>query len=1290
MVALMKKSPAWTVSGVGPAIRDIAEEAADRAGMSVGEWLDEVIAETAVRQGVAPRKKDPDDDERRPAGPPENEDRGELRAAARERQDWDRPQAESRRPNPVSKQNPPARDEAAEAARLIDQAMAKVDARSQRQEQRTVQALESVTRWMQRADVERREGGRAIDALAERLSRIDDRLSRHAASLEAARPATQASADAMASFEQRMNDLARRLDGVERPRPRAPVSLGDAAAEIAKRREELDARAAGREKPPPPPRNVGLDAAPRAPAPKPEPPLSAPPPTAAASTAVDEALRLEIRKLSDKLEALRNEPASPQPATAAELNAVRAELAAMSRSVAELAPRNALVALEGAMRDLGERVSSLDNPEARRSLLAPVTATLIELRDVLRAQNPQSAVESLDRDIRAVSAKVEALAGAAVDRAAFDRIRQQVEDTRNLLLAAIARLAPPERLEKQIGALADRVERLSSNPRPEAETAQVIAALADLRMQIDRAAPTAVLASIETRLEQLAERIDRELSQPKRAAIFDMRAIDGLAERIEAVRKSVEERAVAPADTSRLEAALSDLSEKLDKRAQPTIDVKPLEQALKSLSQRPIHVDAGPLGDVIRDINDKLSAPRPSAALDTKPFEDLLKAFDRRWSQQADQTRPIAEMLAEINAKIDQGPSAPADITALESLIHDLGQRVDAQASTAIELKELHGRVGDLAEAMARSPAPPAAHEIADRAALTILRSLEARGLTESANGALAREVSSLHDRLDAIHATLPPRGALESVVGDLVGQLDATRKAIGALSDAQREIEPTYSAGLADLRADQAEIDRRMEDRLGRVHDVLERLIDRIESDAEESQRPDHAWARSAGTAAAIARAAARPQTPIEPSAPPLAPAADDPSLEEAENEATAFLVEPGLGAPRAAREAAASAGTTPRSALTDHIAAARRAAQAALAESARARGESARTPIKADASTSAAPAALEQAKAFFAARRRPILLGVALVALVAVAAIFTLRPHEATQVKSEVETPAPAASQAQAAPERGPMAVAGIDMTPTGAIAPNAATALGPPPSAAPSALPTTLVEDIPSATPSALREAVMRADAAAEYELAARLIDGRLGARDAASGAKWLEQAADQGLAPAQYRLATLYEKGVGVEKDIDHAKALYLKAAAAGNARAMHNLGVLTADSANGAKPNYVEAAEWFRKAGKLGVKDSQFNLGILEARGLGVPQDLGQAWLWFSLAAAQGDTDAGKKRDDVAARMDPAALAAAAQALSAFRLETPNPTANDVAPPPSGWDVRPAAPSAAAKPAGDGA
>ena len=65
-----------------------------------------------------------------------------------------------------------------------------------------------------------------------------------------------------------------------------------------------------------------------------------------------------------------------------------------------------------------------------------------------------------------------------------------------------------------------------------------------------------------------------------------------------------------------------------------------------------------------------------------------------------------------------------------------------------------------------------------------------------------------------------------------------------------------------------------------------------------------------------------------------------------------------------------------------------------------------------------------------------------------------------------------------------------------------------------------------------------------------------------------AEWYEKSAELGFAPAQYRTGNLYEKGLGVARDVTKAKTWYQLAAAQGNASAMHNLAVLLAMGADG--------------------------------------------------------------------------------------------------------------------------
>ena len=64
----------------------------------------------------------------------------------------------------------------------------------------------------------------------------------------------------------------------------------------------------------------------------------------------------------------------------------------------------------------------------------------------------------------------------------------------------------------------------------------------------------------------------------------------------------------------------------------------------------------------------------------------------------------------------------------------------------------------------------------------------------------------------------------------------------------------------------------------------------------------------------------------------------------------------------------------------------------------------------------------------------------------------------------------------------------------------------------------------------------------------------------------------------------------------------------------------------------------------------GNATAQLNLGVMYAKGEGVPEDAVNAYAWFSIAAAQGDTRAKENKELVASRMTRSQIAEA-QALS---------------------------------------
>lgn len=162
-----------------------------------------------------------------------------------------------------------------------------------------------------------------------------------------------------------------------------------------------------------------------------------------------------------------------------------------------------------------------------------------------------------------------------------------------------------------------------------------------------------------------------------------------------------------------------------------------------------------------------------------------------------------------------------------------------------------------------------------------------------------------------------------------------------------------------------------------------------------------------------------------------------------------------------------------------------------------------------------------------------------------------------------------------------------------------------------------------EIPSAP--TLETAAANGNAAAQLMLGEQRID----AGDYTSGPTLVRRAAEAGEPSAQYRLAKLHEKGLGVPRDLSMAREWTEKAAEGGNVKAMHDLAVYYAEG-DGGPQSYAAAAEWFRKAADFGLTDSQYNLAVLYEAGLGISPSAPEALYWYEVAARQGDEGAPDK------------------------------------------------------------
>ena len=1238
----MNKAVPWRIKGVGFDARAAAIEAARRSGMSLGEWLNAVIADQAADDGVDEDELDADDrleavtrrlstlrdgrdtlgarERRRPSRPASDNNRNR-----RHRED-DVEEEQPRDQRPRSRPMPRETFEAQiDAERLLENAIAAFDRRANRSSERTARALAEVAELIDAGHRDRDRDDKALATIADRLSDIERRVAR-----EPAPPRTDRSIqDALVRLERRIEKLAQRpapearadfaapkpepmpapppepvrapvqpepvhvappRDVVHAAPPREPVHvapqpqpanrrpLAAAIAEVARRQQELDGTDAARAFGPP-----GMMAA----ASLVQPPAAVPSPLEARLTALIERLEKgalqkaeppradisglqgNIDALTGRIEKMRGEIAARNAAAASadtdQIAHIRRELAGMSRSVADLAPRTSVAALETAVRDLSARVAESRIDGVGEAALAPVESLVRELMGVVRSTDPRGAIESLDRGIRAVATKLEAFDGASVADPELARgIAEQTRELHGVLARIHDNQLPGERIEQRLADLAARVDSIATSGADPLGRGEMAQCVGEIRaMLADPIAQERTLQTVEQRLEGLATHV---------GAMFG--------ERFDSMQRTF---------AAELDRARND--------RMPDVDT------------------------LVHDLG---------ARLDTA-LAGGLKAMEKT----------VARLVETAPARPD--PSA----SRLEEMVRGLAARVDANAT------------------------PGASAEALD---------------------ALNRQITQLAEHFDRNDKTAETLVGLHQSIGELFTRLDEARPGVA-------EPSPEVTRELADLRSLQDAADHRTHATLTAVHDTLSQVVNRLSSleddlaDVRESHAsmPVSAVAHEASTSSrfdSVLRAV-RPDH------------AHAPALEQDEPD---VLIEPGAAFDR--RFANTDGDGLEERPQASFIQAARRAAQAATVSAEAGDGpveNAPRRPAIAKPATKAA-APLDQVRAYYESRKRPILLSLA--ALMMIFGAWQIARVMNDDRAPPAPSPAAPSSKSSSAPVQQKFAEKPAAVLPTLQPAPSApasdaatpqqATADPPAESAAPSAtaapaqvdrMPVGSLPPKPESTAETngiVRALAVSGDPAAQYELAVRYADGKLLARDLKLSKDWFEKASAKGVVPAQYRLGAMYERGIGVNKDPAQAKLWYQRAADAGNARAMHNLAVLFADGAGGS-PDYASAIVWFRKAAELGVRDSEFNLAILYARGMGTPVNMVESYLWFAAAAAQGDEDSAKKRDEVAARLQPNDLSRAKALAASFKPRTPDPAANDVMPPPGGWEAMKAPPRPDAKP-----
>lgn len=531
----MATSLPWSVKGVDPRTRDAAKAAARRAGMTLGEWLDNKIREEAGEPEIVAQ----DAEEQDIAALSERLARlsqGGMQTAAA-------PQAAPARPEFTRDRMDAFITQAAMAERLTRDSNA-----------RTASALDSIAQWMERTEGRLSHGERATVERQER--------------------ATAVIADAIKTMGTRLSDIERRAEEVSR-RPAAPPppppqatrpvvlsrdGLAAAVSDIRSRQRALDgdARAAAFERP-----------------------------VAAAPTLAS--LREDLRQLNDRIA-----PAQP----AMRLEEQRAAYKPLERAIGELGARldrldgrerldpvlKPLARIEaeiGRLSDgrsqesynrfelevahLAAKVDALAARGGDRQTIAPILSELAELREIVSTPDGRR-FDDLSLQLNALTSDVGRLRDDTRDlrslSLAIEDVRESLHTDR--LRERTGDSAPLLALSRQVESLAQKLDSLPTMKTSviDGQVDQLVARLGELDA-IGRPASNELAGRIESLVIKLEDLADRPPSR--------------LEDRIETLTDRVEQLA-----------ASGRLAQMVDDGGAPLarVDMRPVEDMLRGLAAK--------------------------------------------------------------------------------------------------------------------------------------------------------------------------------------------------------------------------------------------------------------------------------------------------------------------------------------------------------------------------------------------------------------------------------------------------------------------------------------------------------------------------------------------------------------------------------------------------------------------------------------------------------------------------------------------------------------------------------
>ena len=211
---------------------------------------------------------------------------------------------------------------------------------------------------------------------------------------------------------------------------------------------------------------------------------------------------------------------------------------------------------------------------------------------------------------------------------------------------------------------------------------------------------------------------------------------------------------------------------------------------------------------------------RPPAQVDANRLEASLNELSAKL--ESPNTEPLVALMREINAKLDAAGQRDIDVPPIEPLLEgiigklDQLQPLEAPVSS-LELQALQGMLQSVRDKLERPSIPAFAPQAIEEIAKEIAQRVNGGDGGRVEANLLAEQIAVIHDRLDALSAPPGAPEALEPLVRELLDKLaeagSPTPTRIGSAED-----QPSLIAELAEMRAEQVNVDRRTQARARRA----------------------------------------------------------------------------------------------------------------------------------------------------------------------------------------------------------------------------------------------------------------------------------------------------------------------------------------------------------------------------------------------------------------------------------------------------------------------------------------